>query len=62
VTPVSVSANDKLYYVGDQPLQASLTDMALNAAWNDDKHNGTVNKVLEKTDLVVAKAEELLVE
>jgi len=34
--------------------------MALNAASNHGKNNSTVNKVLEKTDLFVAKAEELL--
>lgn len=60
VTLVSVVANDKLYYVGDQPPKASLTDLAMNAASNDGKNVNAANRLLEKTDVFVVKAEELL--
>jgi len=60
VTLVSVSANPKLYYVGDQPPQASLTDLAMNSASNDGKNLNAANRLLENTDVYVAKAEAVL--
>lgn len=60
VTLVSVSANDKLYYVGDEPPKASVLDNVMNLASNDGKNSNVANRLLEKTEVYVTKSEELL--
>jgi hypothetical protein len=60
VALVSVWANDQLYYFGDQPPKASLLSSAMNVASNNGNNNALANTVLEKTDVLIAKADDAL--
>lgn len=60
LTLVSVSANPQLYYVGDQPPKADLLDNVMNVASNEGKNLNVANRLLEKTEVYLAKSEELL--
>ncbi len=57
VTLFSVVANDQVYYYGDKPPEANAVSALLNTASNDGKANAVTTTLMEKTDVMLSKAE-----
>ncbi len=60
VALVSVVSNDQLYFRGDKPPQPSVANGLLSQQTNQGNSNALLNTVLEKTDGLLAKGDELL--
>lgn len=60
VALISVVANDQVYYVGEKPVKPQVVTTLTRKVSNAAQTTEAVNLRLEKTDVLTAKAEELL--